>query len=111
MVRKPTPQGARPSTWRTVERIAQANVLIGVCLGAMLRVVSSWQRDGMPGEPVAPLPEFLFFVVTGFVALVGVVIGASHINDLPRRWQRLAAGAITVLVQFILFQVLMAYIG
>jgi hypothetical protein len=111
VVSPPPDRQPRRISWEKIDRIAQANVLIGLCLAAMLYLVSSWQRGQAPGQPVAPLPEFLLFVLAGLIAIVGVVICGSQINDLPSRWQRIAAGAATVLVQFILFQGLMAYIG
>lgn len=111
MVNTPPQRRRRRTRWGTIDRIAQANVLVGLCLAAMLHLVSSWQRDRPPGEPVAPLPEFLLFVLAGLVAVVGVIICSNQINDLPARWQRIAASATTVLVQFALFQGLMAYIG
>lgn len=112
VVSKPPPERPRSGTsWRVVDRVAQANVLIGICLAAMLRLVSSWQEDRSPGEPVAPLPEFLLFVAAGLGAVAGLVICSTQINDFPLRWQRMTAGALTFLVQFTLFQVLMAYIG
>lgn len=106
----PKPRG-RHVPWGTIDRIAQANVLIGVCLATMLYLVTSWQRGRAPGQPVAPLPEFLLFVLVGLAAVVGVVVCGTRISDLPVRWQRIAAGAATVLFQFALFQGLMAYIG
>lgn len=111
MASTPPKRQQRRTRWGTIDRIAQANVLIGLCLAAMLRLVSSWQRGRAPGEPVAPLPEFLLFVLAGLIAVAGVVICGSQINDLPSRWQRITAGAATVLIQFVLFQGLMAYIG
>ena len=111
MARPPPEPRGRRAHWGTIDRIAQANVLIGVCLAAMLHLVTSWQRGRSPGAPVAPLPEFLLFVLVGLIGVVGVVICGTRITDLPTRWQRMVAGAATVLLQFALFQGLLAYLG
>ena len=110
MVRKPPPP-RKGGAWPTVNRIAQANVLIGICLAIMLRLATSWQRDREAGESAIPISEFVFFIGVGLVGVVGMVICGAQINDLRRRWQRVTAGIVTVLAQFTLFQVLMAYIG
>lgn|SRR6476620_11719565 len=97
--------------WSTPERIAQINVILLVCQGTLVRLVYGWEEGVKLGTGRPPLVQYLFFILVSAIALVTVIVCAGQIEHLPRRWQRIGAAVGTILFQFLMFQVFIAWLN
>lgn len=93
------------------ERVAQLNVVLLLCQGALVRLVYGWEADIKLGTGRPPLVQYLLFILIAAVALVAVIACAGQVEHLARRWQRIAAAAGTILFQFLMFQVFIAWLN
>lgn len=97
--------------WSAAERLAQINVVLLLCQGTLVRLVFGWEEGVKLGAGRPPLIQYLFFMFIAALALVAIVACAGQVELLPRRWQRLAAAIGTLVFQFIMFQVFIAWLN
>lgn len=97
--------------WSVPERIAQCNVALLICQGTLVRLIYGWEQGVRLGTSRPPFLQYVFFILVAAIALVAVIICAGQVDHLPRRWQRIGAAAGTVIFQFIMFQVFIAWLN
>jgi hypothetical protein len=97
--------------WSAAARIAQINVVLLLCQGTLVRLVYGWEEGVKLGTSRPPLVQYLFFMLIAAVALVAVIVCAGQVELLPRRWQRIVAAIGTIVFQFIMFQVFIAWLN
>lgn len=106
------PKGPRNRTkWTAAERIAQINVALLVCQGILVRLIFGWEVGVKLGTSRPPLVQYLLFILIAGIALVAVIVCAGQVEHLPRRWQRITAVIGTIVFQFIMFQVFIAWLN
>lgn len=97
--------------WSAAERIAQINVILLLCQGTLVRLVYGWEEGIKLGTSRPPFVQFVFFLFIAAIGLIAVIAAAGQVEHLPRRWQRIGAVAGTILFQFIMFQVFIAWLN
>lgn len=101
----------RRTKWAAAERVAQINVVLLLCQGTLVRLVYGWEEGIKFGTSRPPLTQFLFFLFVAAIGIIAMVACAVHVERFPRRWQRIAATIGTLVFQFIMFQVFIAWLN
>jgi hypothetical protein len=101
-------RGKAPGIWSIVNRLAQCNVALGICIAGMIRLSMSFSdRQNERPDP---------FAVLGFFALMAVAIYLvltlrKEVHRISTKWQRVVAALTSFAIQLGLLEILILFVA
>jgi hypothetical protein len=94
-------------SWPILNRLAQLNVAIGLCLAGMIRL--SMEFSNTETDRPDPVVVLAFFVVMG-AAIFFVLKLRRELNRLPVKWHRIVVALSSFGIQFAILELLLLFV-
>jgi len=101
-------RGNSSATWPIVNRLAQYNVALAICLTGMIRLSMSFSDS--QGERPDPFVVLGFFAVMA-MAVVFVLYLRKEMQRLRKRWQRVVTSVGSFAIQLIVLEILILLVA
>jgi hypothetical protein len=93
--------------WSTLNRVAQCNVAIAICIAAMIRCSMDFS------SPVNDRPDPLYvigFFVAMAIAIYATMLLRRAVHAFPSQWQRISVALLSFAAQFAVLELLLLFV-
>ena len=101
-------RGKAPELWSIVNRLAQYNVALAICIAGMIRLSMSFSDN--QNERPDPLAVLGFFALMA-VAIFLVLTIRKEMRRLLKKWHRIVAAFLTFAIQFGVLEFLILFVA
>lgn len=101
-------RGKTPELWSVVNRLAQYNVALAICIAGMIRLSMSFSdNQNERPDPLAVLGFFALMAVSIFMILTI----RKELHRLVKKWHRIVAALVSFAIQFGLLELLVLLVA